>query len=205
MIIMDLRDAKDNLSSRFKSADAITSQIGNTRCTACKQAVNKYTIWVEKKIISRTSFTFNTCSASFNNARFFLLSWKKRMTVQSVGKNSLIWGTFLVFEVLILLIVSSAAWEVHLTEGNKVQVVEKYFLKCKRLWHNHQSSSLKVNMVQQFQQSFYCYLDCPMILIWKGVVDLEQTNHQPCLTMQLLRGLTLGTNLRWFNFANGLN
>ena len=161
MIIMDSRDIKDNLSSRFKSADVITSQIGNTRCTACEQAVNKYTIRVEKKIIGWTFFTFSTCSASFNNARFSLLSWKKRMTVQNVGKNSLIWGTFLVFGVLILLIVPSAAWEVHLTEGK--------------------------------------------ILIWKGVMDLEQTNHQSCLTMQLLRDLTLGTNLWWFNFANGLN
>ena len=46
MLIMDLGDIKDDLSSIFKSANVITSQIGNKRCTVCEQVVKKPAIEV---------------------------------------------------------------------------------------------------------------------------------------------------------------
>ena len=52
------------------------------------------------------------------------------MTVQNVGKNSVIWDTFLVFEVLILLIVPSAVWEEHLTEGDRSPSCWEIFLEA---------------------------------------------------------------------------
>ena len=47
---MDLGDITDDLSSAFKSADVITPQIDNRKCTTCEQVVNKYVIRVGQKV-----------------------------------------------------------------------------------------------------------------------------------------------------------
>ena len=70
------RHKRYDLSSVFKLADVITSQIGNKRCTACEQAVNKYAIQVGQRVIRWTFFISNTCSASFNNVRLFYAQLK---------------------------------------------------------------------------------------------------------------------------------
>lgn len=150
MIIMDLGDLNDDFSSIFKSADVIMSQIGSRRCTACEQIVNKYATRVGKKVIRGTFFIYSTCSASFNNTRHFLLAesgtWQCKVLVKTSRFEEHSW----ILKCLSSWLLQQQHKRCILLKMIEVQVVQEYFLKHRRLWHNHQPSSLCASLVHQF-------------------------------------------------------